>query len=183
MYLIFSLPCKPPAEKLCTRNQETRLRSRIGRILLAAPTSTYDKRGCRARRRTQSHRHSESPDVRRGSRQRGATAASLRGSQPPRWLRPSPPSNSRFSAPRSFRKVPPPSSPTKPGQSRGHPLRAALHQRRPFPRSLPGATDEQRSAARAKPPPARYGTCGEKGDCVFSLAPSRGGREINRKRR
>lgn len=54
VHLNFSLPCKPPAEKFCTKNQEARLRSQIGPILHTAPTSTDDKRGCRARRRTQS---------------------------------------------------------------------------------------------------------------------------------
>lgn len=168
VHLNFSLPCKPPAEKFCTKNQEARLRSQIGPILHTAPTSTDDKRGCRARRRTQSVQGLRVP----GRQPRFPPARGHCGGAP-RVPTPTPaPAEpilrlTFLRAPELPKSAPAKllHAPTKASKSRP----AALHQRPPFPRSLSVATDGRRGAARAKPPPERYRTRGEKGGCVFFL--------------
>ena len=57
------------------------------------------------------------PDARRGARRRRANAAASAGHDPQAGSRPSPRSNSRCSAPRSFRRVPRPELPLAPTTS------------------------------------------------------------------
>ena len=102
--------------------------------------------------------------------------------------------DSRFSARRSFPRLPRPKvpqAPTNPCPAHGDPLRRAALTPAVSP-LVAEATGRQRSAARAKPPAARLlgvqiererERGRERRNLCFSPVPPRGGRELNRRRR